>query len=80
MNLEHLGKVKANTAHFDSILKFVAQVQGATLAKNAGVGAHVVTLDELREDIVKPSLPIELVLANAKRHDGRYFVVPQVVE
>jgi aspartyl/glutamyl-tRNA(Asn/Gln) amidotransferase C subunit len=39
-----------------------------------------VSLDELREDIAEPSLPIKEVLAGADEVRDNYFVVPQVVE
>jgi aspartyl-tRNA(Asn)/glutamyl-tRNA(Gln) amidotransferase subunit C len=34
----------------------------------------------LREDVVKPSLPVEAVLANAPEHDGRFIVVPAILD
>jgi aspartyl-tRNA(Asn)/glutamyl-tRNA(Gln) amidotransferase subunit C len=34
----------------------------------------------LREDVRRPSLPREKVLAQAPRHDGQSFVVPRIVE
>ena len=33
----------------------------------------------LRDDVVRPSLPVESVLANAARHDGTFIVVPPVL-
>jgi len=34
----------------------------------------------LREDVVKPSLPIEQALANAPASDGSSFLVPKIIE
>jgi aspartyl-tRNA(Asn)/glutamyl-tRNA(Gln) amidotransferase subunit C len=34
----------------------------------------------LREDIVKPSLPVEAVLANAPERDGDFIVVPAILD
>jgi len=40
----------------------------------------ILSLDDLADDIIAPSLSIEDAQLNAKRIRGRYFVVPQVVE
>ena len=42
--------------------------------------AEPLTLDELGEDTVGKSLPIEEALSKAEEKKGRYFVVPLVVE
>ena len=34
----------------------------------------------LRDDVVKPSLPIEAVLANAPARDGDFIVVPAILD
>ena len=34
----------------------------------------------LRDDVVRPSLPVEEVLANAPAHDGDYIVVPAILD
>ena len=34
----------------------------------------------LREDVVKPSLPVEAVLANAPARDGDFIVVPAILD
>ena len=80
MNLEELGKLKHDDKQFTAVLEFVSQVQNAKTAKSDTSFAHVVGISDLREDIVKPSLPRTVALSNAKNHDGTYFVVPQVVE
>lgn len=42
---------------------------------------HAVELSNVfREDVVKPSLPQAAALANAPKSDGRYFLVPQILE
>ena len=33
-----------------------------------------------RQDEVKPSLPREQALKNAPKSDGKYFLVPQIIE
>jgi aspartyl-tRNA(Asn)/glutamyl-tRNA(Gln) amidotransferase subunit C len=34
----------------------------------------------LRDDVVQPSLPLEAVLQNAAENDGRFIVVPAIIE
>ena len=34
----------------------------------------------LREDVAKPSLPVEAVLANAPTRDGDFIVVPAILD
>ena len=34
----------------------------------------------LRDDVVKPSLPVEAVLANAPAHEGDFIVVPAILD
>jgi aspartyl-tRNA(Asn)/glutamyl-tRNA(Gln) amidotransferase subunit C len=34
----------------------------------------------LRDDVVQPSLPLEDVLRNAAEQDGRFVVVPAIIE
>jgi len=34
----------------------------------------------LREDVVQPSLPVEDVLRNAADQDGRFIVVPAIID
>ena len=33
-----------------------------------------------REDVVRPSLPIDNVLANAPTHEADHFCVPKIIE
>lgn len=43
--------------------------------------AHAAELSNVfREDELKPSLPRSAALANAPKTDGKYFVVPQILE
>ena len=81
MNLEELGKLKYESANFDSVLDFVSQVKNAKVsAYNETINSTILNISDLREDIVAPSLPIDKVLMNAAKHDKKYFIVPQTVE
>lgn len=43
--------------------------------------AHAVELNNVfREDSVAPSLPRELALSNAPKTDGKFFLVPQIID
>ena len=43
--------------------------------------AHVADVSNvLRDDIAKESLPREAALSNAPKSDGKYFLVPQILE
>lgn len=43
--------------------------------------AHAIELTNvLREDVPQPSLPREQALANAPQTDGRYFLVPAILD
>jgi aspartyl-tRNA(Asn)/glutamyl-tRNA(Gln) amidotransferase subunit C len=64
---------------FENIIAFVKQIQSAKCGTEERYD-KILEIEELREDIVKPSMPIEDVLLNAPRKSGRYFAVPKVVE
>ena len=67
---KELGKI---IEYFDQLKKLNTEGVPAT--------THVVPLENvLREDVVKPSLPVEEALANAPDRKGNYFRVPKVVE
>ncbi len=43
--------------------------------------AHVADVANVfREDVVRESLPREAALGNAPKSDGKYFLVPQILE
>jgi aspartyl-tRNA(Asn)/glutamyl-tRNA(Gln) amidotransferase subunit C len=63
-----------------AILGYVAQLKAVDVG-NAEPMAHPLPLKNvLREDVVKPSLSTEEVLANAPGRDGPYFTVPKVLD
>jgi aspartyl-tRNA(Asn)/glutamyl-tRNA(Gln) amidotransferase subunit C len=64
---------------FAGILDFVQQIKDAKVEKIDDYDI-VLELEDLRPDEVRPGLPIESVLQNAPRKQGRYFVVPKVIE
>ncbi len=67
---KELGKI---IEYFDQLKKLNTEGVSPT--------THVVPLENvLREDVVKPSLPVDEALANAPDRKGNYFRVPKVVE
>ena len=81
MNLEELSKLKYESAGFNSVLEFVSQIKNAKVSNDMdNIYTTVLSISDLREDKVAPSLPIDKVLFNAAKHDKKYFIVPQTVE
>jgi aspartyl-tRNA(Asn)/glutamyl-tRNA(Gln) amidotransferase subunit C len=67
------------TGQLESILDYVAKI-GEVDVSNVEPMAHALPLyNVLREDVVEPSLPVEMVLQNAPEVDGRFFKVPKVI-
>jgi len=63
-----------------SILDYVAQLSAVNI-EGVTPMAHPLPLHNvLREDVVRPALPLEAVLANAPGRDGPYFTVPKVLD
>ena len=72
--------VQKYSTQLTGILDYVAQL---SQADTTGVEpmAHPLPLHNvLREDVVKPSLPLDAVLANAPGKDGPFFTVPKVLD
>ena len=80
MNLEELGKLKYADNQFENVLAFVSQIANAKINKPAQNTGTVLGIDDLRPDIARESLDVKTALMNAKKQDGTYFIVPQVVE
>lgn len=82
--LARLDLSKADVAllagQISSILNYVQQIQEPSV-EGLEPMAHPLALENvLRDDVVKPSLPLEAVLANAPSKDGPFFTVPQVLD
>jgi aspartyl/glutamyl-tRNA(Asn/Gln) amidotransferase C subunit len=80
MNLEQLGKLVHNDQSFTNILEFVAQVANAKVKTKPTDNMTILGVADLRSDDVCRSFTNREALKNAKRQDGTYYVVPQVVE
>ncbi|GAC1366283.1 MAG: Asp-tRNA(Asn)/Glu-tRNA(Gln) amidotransferase subunit GatC [Herpetosiphon sp.] len=63
-----------------AILEYVDMLQEADISK-VDITAQVTdVVNVVRPDVVEPSLPIEVVLAQAGSHEGSYFKVKPVFE
>jgi aspartyl-tRNA(Asn)/glutamyl-tRNA(Gln) amidotransferase subunit C len=68
------------SGQLESILGFIDKLSALDI-RNTEPTSHILPVSNiLREDAVKESLPIEKTLANAPQKDGKFFVVPKVVE
>lgn len=68
------------THQLDQILEYVQQLNQLD-TENVLPTSHVLDLKNiLREDEVKPSLPLSEALANAPQANGDFFVVPKVID
>ena len=74
------GEEREFTAQLNAVLEYMDQLNELD---TGGVEptAHVLPLrNVLREDEVRPSLPVEEVLGNAPEQDQDHFVVPKIIE
>ena len=72
--------VERYSRQISSILDYVAQLQEVNVEGLVPM-AHPLPLHSvMREDVVKPSLSVEQVLANAPGKEGPFFTVPKVLD
>jgi aspartyl-tRNA(Asn)/glutamyl-tRNA(Gln) amidotransferase subunit C len=64
---------------FNRVLDFVAQLNQVNTAGVEEMAHPVDVHSVLREDVLRPSLPREVALANAPKSDGEFFLVPPVL-
>jgi aspartyl-tRNA(Asn)/glutamyl-tRNA(Gln) amidotransferase subunit C len=64
----------------DDILKYMDMLAEVDTSEVQPMAGPVELYTPLREDIVRPSLPLEEALANAPAKTGTSFLVPKVVE
>jgi len=83
----NLSRIELKTEELDriskqleTILGFIDTLRALDVADIAPTD-HILPLNNaLRSDEPKESLPIEKTLSNAPQKDGRFFVVPKVIE
>ncbi|MDR3605177.1 MAG: Asp-tRNA(Asn)/Glu-tRNA(Gln) amidotransferase subunit GatC [Desulfomonilaceae bacterium] len=64
----------------DDVLKYMDTLSAVPTDDVEPMAGPVELFTPLREDVVKPSLPIEQALANAPASDGSSFLVPKIIE
>ena len=82
-----LARLKLNDAELDrmtqqlgSILGYVERL-GEVDTSGVEPMAHAVERTNVfRDDVETPMLPVDAALANAPKTDGRYFLVPQILD
>ncbi len=83
----HLARLKLSDAELERVTTQLGQVLGYVELLNeidtssVEPMAHVADIANVfRDDELRPSLPRAAALANAPKTDGKYFVVPQILE
>jgi aspartyl-tRNA(Asn)/glutamyl-tRNA(Gln) amidotransferase subunit C len=73
---EELGRLEGQLNHLLDQYAILATVATDHIAPTA----QTIELENiLRDDVVRPSLPVEAVLANAADHDGASIIVPAIL-
>lgn len=85
--LAHLSRLEFNTADKEAIkndlqrmVSFVEKLDELDLEGTAPLLHMSSTINILREDEVKGSVPREDALRNAPEHDDKFFKVPKVIK
>ena len=68
------------TQQLGDVLKYVEQLGEVNVEGVQPLVHAVETHDVFRKDEVAPSLPRDRALANAPKSDGKYFLVPPILE
>jgi len=83
----HLARIELGQPELETlskqlhdILDFIDKLKEADV-EGVMPTSHILPVNNvLREDIVKPSLPVEEVLKNAPNRQGNFFAVPKIIE
>ena len=74
---EELTRLEGQLNHILEQYEILAELPTDDIAPNA----QTIELENiLREDVVRPSLPVEAVLANAPARQGDFIVVPAILD
>jgi aspartyl-tRNA(Asn)/glutamyl-tRNA(Gln) amidotransferase subunit C len=73
---EELGRLEGQLNHILEQFAKLAELDTDAIAPTA----QVIELENiLRDDVARPSLPVDAVMANAPERDGDFFVVPAIL-
>ncbi|MEZ6055949.1 MAG: Asp-tRNA(Asn)/Glu-tRNA(Gln) amidotransferase subunit GatC [Planctomycetaceae bacterium] len=73
-------EVASFSQQLGKILDYVNQLSDVPTDGVQPMAHAIEVMDVFREDIPQPSLSREAALANAPKQDGRYFVVPAILD
>jgi len=74
---EELGRLEGQLNHILDQYEILAELSTDDIPPTA----QTIELENiLRDDVVRPSLPVEAVLANAPSRDGDFIVVPAILD
>ena len=74
---EELGRLEGELNHILDQYAILAELPTDDIPPTA----QTIELENiLREDTIQPSLPLDAVLGNAAEEDGRFIVVPAIIE
>jgi aspartyl-tRNA(Asn)/glutamyl-tRNA(Gln) amidotransferase subunit C len=74
---EELGRLEGQLNHILEQYEILTELSTDDIAPTA----QTIELENiLRDDVVRPSLPVEAVLANAPARDGDFIVVPAILD
>ena len=74
---EELGRLEGELNHILDQYAILADLPTDDIAPTA----QTIELENiLRDDVVRPSLPVEAVLANAPAREGDFIVVPSILD
>lgn len=87
LKVARLARLKLSDAELDDcteklgkVLDYVASLNEVD-TEEIDPMAHAVELTNVfRDDVVDSSLPLSAALANAPKTDGRFFLVPQILD
>jgi len=87
LKVAHLARLELSPAEVDefsgqlgAILDYVARLDELDTSNVEPMVHSVEVANVLRDDVLVPSLPRTAALANAPKTDGRYFLVPPIIE
>ncbi len=74
------GEKESFSRQLSSILTYIEELKSWDTTWIEPTATVLEQTNVLREDLVKPSLPVEQALMNAPDSDGGYFRVPNILE
>jgi aspartyl-tRNA(Asn)/glutamyl-tRNA(Gln) amidotransferase subunit C len=74
------AELQAFTGQLGAILEYVARLDELDTSQVEPLVHAVEVANVLRHDVLSPSLPRSAALANAPKSDGKYFLVPAIIE